>query len=490
MKIHPKRSFLFLLSTFLIISMVHPLSALNNQEKQLSSILNEYYDSFAKKDMDSYLSLQAKSADRNIIEKEWESMDVLYYKLSRLELDVYKNIALADYYLDMRLGIGENIVSFEEPMRAIMVFKDGQWKILVVNQKKLMDETLSRLRIESFREEKNLSAKEDVDPILDDDPEKEQKVLPGPCGDGVCELGESCYMDCSMYRSSCGDGVCEEGEDCFYDCGEPKKIDLTSSGSCDYDDSFEELTNIDLRSAEIPSWIMKSLTNDLMIRLSVDNKNYFFRVENGSIRPLPVSEDYNYQVTTDSCTLASIETGSITFQEAYDSKKIVIEGNDFNSKAKSFITNLFLKILSLFQDKPMKIIIEGESGKLVNPGRFSFVGPTSRGPGELYLGEGDSKAIYHFNSSIRGQAYVYIRTSDDGKHEDGSRDAEFLFEGFKLDYKHKSHDVANTWEWEYLGNLNLSKGPITLTITKPKQTSAAFILDKILITNIDEPPTN
>merc|ERR1719297_323052 len=53
----------------------------------------------------------------------------------------------------------------------------------------------------------------------------------GSCGNGVCDVGESCLscpLDCISNYPVCGNGVCEEGEDC-----------INCNNDCNFEDSDE-----------------------------------------------------------------------------------------------------------------------------------------------------------------------------------------------------------------------------------------------------------
>lgn len=57
-------------------------------------------------------------------------------------------------------------------------------------------------------------------------------ITPEPvCGDGICEQGENCPADCEEPEPVCGDGICEQGENCPADCVNPRPV--CGDGTCE-----------------------------------------------------------------------------------------------------------------------------------------------------------------------------------------------------------------------------------------------------------------
>jgi len=134
------------------------------------------------------------------------------------------------------------------------------------------------------------------------------------------------------------------------------------------------------------------------------------------------------------------------------------------------------------------ITVEGETGKLSDAGQYTSVGESTRGK-ELYLGDGKAKAEYEINSEYEGDMELYAYLNDDGKHSDGSRDANFIINEKIYSYKHISKDLTckdKNYAWIHIGKVQIIKGKNIIIIEKLTTTSAAFVMNKFELTNIEK----
>ncbi len=466
----------------------------SNTELEAKLALDNYYQAFANEDIDKIMGMKYLSQDsseyegvKKLTQKQFDEMDILSYSLSNVKAETYKNAAIIEYFLDMKIGYEQGTLLVDEEMKAILIKTDSRWKIFMVAEKEIIDRMMLQVNLE-----KGLQTYE----IEQEATEPKPEPITNGCGDNICDIGESCIADCGFepWTKTCGNGICEENEDCAYDCNNLETIDFRTGTQntykCKLIFNINEIDNKNLNdyNINVPSWLKDQVLTDKKIKLKLDSKEYNFKIENDTISILENLEDYDYLITTDSCTINSIINQDLTFDEAYNQEKITLETKGASNTIKTWIGKLFYSIYSLFNPSPVKIIIEAEDGTLKNPGRYSFIGATSRGPGELYLGTGGSYAEYEINNTIDGTAYIYFMFSDDAKHRDGTRDANFYFNNQKLEFKHKSINTLDIpsgkyWDRVYLGEIELKKGPLKIKIEKPKQTSAAFVMDKMIISD-------
>ncbi len=249
---------------------------------------------------------------------------------------------------------------------------------------------------------------------------------------------------------------------------------------CEYPKKeFKNATEYSLEGYET---LTKLIGNNKNVKVIIDNDEYYFSFKDGVIYKISKS-DVDYTITTNSCTIQRIIEGA-DVQKEIDDKNIIVKGNTFGSGLKIGLGKFFFKLYKFFKPSPAEIWIEAESGKLSGPISYSFIGATSRGPGELYLGDKGATSTYDFKSEYTGEVFIYLRVSDDGVHNDGARSVTFNINGNTLTYNHKSVNYVkngNYWGWEYLGKGYVKKGDNLVTITKPMQTSAAFTLDKFVL---------
>jgi hypothetical protein len=103
------------------------------------------------------------------------------------------------------------------------------------------------------------------------------------------------------------------------------------------------------------------------------------------------------------------------------------------------------------------------------------------GTGGWYLSrEGDS-LTYKINVSERGDYVLWLRSWTDKKHPFGSQAVKVIIDGITLG-NFSEHSSEAGYGWGKLTVVNLSVGTHTLTIQKKETTSAAAILDAMLLT--------
>lgn len=259
----------------------------------------------------------------------------------------------------------------------------------------------------------------------------------------------------------------------------PVLDDIPANLGCSYDRS--KLKNVEYDSTNIPGFA-QLIGNNKIIKGIIDDEEFFYSAANNKVYSTRQT-DYDYLVISDACTIQKIFDGANPKDE-YDKGNIKIEGKGLSENIKIGIASILNKIYNFFVRPHFELWIEGEEGELLNAGRYSFIAPTGRGPGELYLADKDAMAVYEFESKYSGPANIYIRVSDDAKHRDGSRSVNFLINGEKIPYNHRSANYItenNFWGWETVGIGNFIKGKNTIFITKPEQTSAAFTMDKFVM---------
>ncbi len=253
--------------------------------------------------------------------------------------------------------------------------------------------------------------------------------------------------------------------------------------TCSPDTSF--LSNFSIALGENSGTVNSVIGDNKTISISVGNRSFLAKVEGGVVSSV-ISGTQDFDVSIEPCAYERISLGGNAKKE-YDEGKITISARAFGDSFKLVLAKIFNFFYTLFNRNPFELWLEAEEGTLSGnlPGnlRYSFIGPTSRGPGELYLGDKGAKVNYSFTSGYSGKVHIYLRVSDDGLHPDGARSADFILNGQEIKYSHKSRNYispGNYWGMEYLGAGELAKGKNSLSITKPAQTSAAFTLDKIL----------
>jgi len=425
------------------------------------NVLDSYYLSFSEENMDSYLSTQfishlsdeELSAKKELIKSMWSEFSSGYSldDLDSWEFIVEDNIAIVKFGLFANIMDSnyETVKSYDQSMTATFFLTNDGWKIFNIVPTSVFE----------FNAVVDLISNDDSDSEVDD----------------INSLNNGSTID---YTPSRGPS-CDEFGNCFKRGPSlfihPVVCDLDISSFKD-EDGF---------SLEDISGVNKLLGNNKIIKVSIDGDSYefYYLFKDNVLTPVSATPDIDYLVTTDSCTLQRISDGSNPMDE-YDRGKIKLSGASFRSKLVTSFVKIMIEVYSWFvPDEPFTLWIEAETGTLSDAGKYSFIGPTSRGPGELYLGTKGSFATYEFESDFEGDVHLSLMITDDGLHSDGSRDAVFNLNGNSLRYTSVSQNTSSgdsVWKWVDLGIVHLNKGLNTLIVSKPEQTSAAFILDKFV----------
>lgn len=131
-------------------------------------------------------------------------------------------------------------------------------------------------------------------------------------------------------------------------------------------------------------------------------------------------------------------------------------------------------------------IVQAESATLSGVGQYTLVSETSNiadtDAGYLYLGDGGATAEYTVSIPQDGQYVLWIRQSDDGLHADGARSVSVAIGDETQNWINKSRDTGG-WAYEKIGVFNLKKGTNSVIFTKSATTSAAFAMDKFILSN-------
>ena len=215
--------------------------------------------------------------------------------------------------------------------------------------------------------------------------------------------------------------------------------------------------------------------NDKVLKVEINNDEYYYHFLNDVINSISKTEEIDYVATLDGCTLQRIISGSDPMAE-YNEGNIELKGMGVTEKIKTGLGKIISRIVGWFSPTPYELRVEAETGELGLAGRYTFIGPTSRGPGELYLGNGNAFATYWIDFDYEGILHLYARVADDAKHANGARNAVMSMNGEELMYKHVSANYQ-PWGWEYVGEVFVVKGMNQFIVTKEKTTSAAFVAD-------------
>jgi hypothetical protein len=133
-----------------------------------------------------------------------------------------------------------------------------------------------------------------------------------------------------------------------------------------------------------------------------------------------------------------------------------------------------------------EIIVQAESAALSGAGQYTLIGDTSNvadtDGGYLYLGDGGATAEYTITLPQDGQYVVWIRQSDDGLHADGARSVSVTIGNETLNWINKSRDTGG-WTYEKIGEFSLTTGSNKVTFTKLETTTAAFAMDKFIVSS-------
>ena len=429
-------SLILMFSTLILAKEIELASP--EQKNELYNSIDNYYLTFGAENMDDYLNTQylnhldseELSAKKDLIQEMWDEY-ASGYSLSDRDNCVYfidDSIAFVEYTLSTYLLDDDynELNSFDMQMTAILFNIDNDWKIF------------NTIPTSVFEFNTVVDLFSDKDDLRDDD--------------SISENFSKIAVDILRTPETV---ICD--------------IDINLSFSEAY--SLEDLSSVDLL-----------IGNDKFIKVIIgdDIETYYHYMDN-HITSVPFPDDIDFTVTMDSCTLQRLTQGASP-QVEYEEGNIKFKGEGLGSSLKVVLGKVIFKIYSWFSDTPtFELWIEAETGELKSTGKYSFIGPTSRGPGELYLGDKNSFAKYKFNLEENKMIYLYARVNDDGLHKDGSRSVKFDIDGLSVDYEHKSRNYVingDFWGWVYIGEFDLSSGEHTLTVNKSIQTSAAFIVDK------------
>lgn len=140
-----------------------------------------------------------------------------------------------------------------------------------------------------------------------------------------------------------------------------------------------------------------------------------------------------------------------------------------------------------------EIIVQAESAVLAGVGQYSLIGETSNiadtDGGYLYLGDGGATAEYTITAPQDGMYVLWIRQSDDGQHAAGARSVSVTIGDETQNWINESRDTGG-WVFEKVGVFTLKLGSNTITFKKLETTTAAFAMDKFIVSiNLDYLPT-
>ncbi len=425
----------------------------------IDSTINKYYSSFAKEDFNSYWStlyLEDYSQSELELRKDgiletWKVIDTLSYEIKDLIIEENGDLGVASYVIKTTLGEitdnGPNTLSYEMDMTAILINSDG-WRVYSVNPSKLL--------------------RENIDEIY----KEEDIVLPN----SMPEIKETKKSD-QKFKSDCGDGICSSNEVCPFDCETVLETNLPPLGLKVGECSLDYSKVKELEGKAIPNipLVDSLIGNNKVLLIKIDDKEFSYLLKDKKLSKSDNEPDLI--IDSDSCTIARIIGGSDPKFE-YEQGNINLRANGFVDKVKLGFSNLLFTIYSWFTSQK-EFLFEAEEGILVKGGRYSSIGPSGRGPGEVYLGNGNAQVNYDFEVD-EGEYHFYISITDDKKHSNGARDATFNINGKDIKYSHVSKNTMtknSVWTWEYLGKVTL-QNTNKMTLIKDKSTSAAFIMDK------------
>lgn len=510
------------------------------------TILNNYYLESINEDLDKYYDTIFTS---HYTEKElearkkatiqiWDYFDTISYRITNLEMTLNDNEAIIFYILNSKIQDLETkeIISIERETAAILFKDQNNWKVYATMPRSTFD-----IRMSVFATDLDIIC-ENCE-VKYEDPSIVEKVSnfftgkidadiyaekPAKCGNGICEEKENnyeCPSDCKDY------GYCD------YDVMQILEIEkINVKHELNNSDIPEFVKNILSKDAIFDLHIIDSDRHEYLTLVNgqFDYKEPKITYEefctiNGCKNIKFYNNEFNpekidYIISTDSCSYQDLTTEKLDFIDAFTTGKIKIEGGTIFSKIKTNIGNIVFKIYNWFNKEPEQIIkepineikpytpkinisseegeteeiineekriisneivFEAENCELNNKGANSFIGKTSRGPGELYLGDKGAFALCKIDSTLSAEVNVYLRVSDDGKHASGSRSVIFEINDQTLNYNHVSKNYIQNgdfWGVEYLGKATLTKGENIIKITKKELTSAAFTLDSITFT--------
>ena len=446
----------------------------NNYDENSYNLLEKYYSTFEQFDLEGYLSTQdLRSYSNKEIEIKkhninlmWENVEPISHNIYNLNTEINENIKLVTYELDAVVGNYKNN-NFNYSMKMIAIFSNinNTWKILKIMPLIQYDELVEYINIEKSLIKLNQSL-----------------------NDGF--INQSLNKINLTKNNSLKPEILN-----FKIENNSKKI------NCEFDiNSLNYIKNINIKefvSDKIYNLLIGNFGINLIIskNFNDDNNNknnkFIIEINNGNLKLVnKTSKTIKYNIYIDECTISAIKDKSISPMDAYNQNLIIMKGETIGSKIKLTLGKIVYSIFNFFksEEKVNSIILEGENFELLNKGKYDYVGPSSRSKGELYLGTGRSSAKIKFNSEKQKKVFIYIKINDDKKHRNGARSVDIYFNkqdsnfNSTINYNHKSINTITPksfWTWKYIGEVNIKKGENEIEIFKPKQTSAAFIMDKI-----------
>ncbi len=123
------------------------------------------------------------------------------------------------------------------------------------------------------------------------------------------------------------------------------------------------------------------------------------------------------------------------------------------------------------------IYVEAGEGTLAVGGTFSYIDESARGL-EAYLGDKGASAVYEFTSTKLGDYTLWVKLTDDGLYEPGTRDVTIVINNSKtLAFNHIPEDTKG-WKWYEIGVTPLNEGSNTIVFTKNESTAGAYVMDE------------
>lgn len=426
---------------FTFILLINMSLAYASAEDDVKLAVENYYFAFISENMDSYLDTQiiehldeqTLEERKNIINSMWLSFDTSFRADEFTSITIDDEVAIASYILGSTITeteTGEQF-SYELEFTALLFLTENGWKVFRAMPSVQFNLDTMFDMLEEQEAVTEIYSKGQTEETLEDELIKEEIIS---------------QMDTKI--------KCEP--------------------------TFEKIKDLDVQMPDITG-IGMILSEGDTLKIIIDDDLFYVKVEQGKIKSVAKQEKFQYTATLDSCTYERIIMTD-DFKTEYDKGNIKIKSESFDVGL--ILGKIVLGIYNFFSSSPETIWVEAESGILQSTPGYSFIGATSRGPGELYLAEKDATATYTFNSDNSGQYYLYVRVSDDALHKDGARSVIFTLNQKDYFYNHKSVNYIapnKFWGWEQIGLVDLVKGENVVVIAKPERTSAAFVMDKFVL---------
>lgn len=463
--------FLHLILGLFLIIITSPIYADYNQETY--DLIDNYYLTFEAFDMNSYLetqdlrdyTIEELEIKKDNIDLMWENVQPLYHHVYNLDVTFDENVAIVTYDLEAGMGTynSDDEFNYEMEMGAILSNINNEWKILKIMPLTQLDELIELINVEESLIILNES--------LENNFVNETYLYLS----NETDISEEIIVENNTFKI-------------VNDTNELPTDIIKDEINCEFKTEYiNNINGINIKDF-ISENIYDMLIGNFGINILIDeDKKYLIEINDGVLNLInSTTKTIKYSVITDSCTILSIHDKTITPMQAYNNNLITIKGETIGTKVKILFGKILFEIFNFFKsgNDIENIIIEGEDFKLLDSYKYNFVGKTSRGPGELYLGNGKSSANIEFNSNSNKIIYLYVKITDDKLHQDDTRSVDLIFNDNTISYIHKSENTItpnSVWTWKYLGEIEIKEGTNNLEIYKPKQTSAAFIMDKLVL---------